>query len=655
MKMSIKLKIIVSFSLLSLIAVSFLIITSYRVSSKMAYTMIEKDLQHIAEIFTSMVKASISTSTKNYLEGVVDSNVETVRFEYGEHMQGINEEAAAKWKASQVLSRQKILDSGYIMIAEENGKIYEHPNGRMIGQDLHEIDGFTKVLENKNGFATIKWDDGNGEKEYFAYANFFQPWGWFIVGLAAKEELPQLVRTADFRDYILDVKIGDTGYGYILNNEGKLMVHPASEGKNLANAKDTDGRLFIKEMLEKKSGKIIYPWKNPGEEKAREKIVIYEYLPEMDWIVAAGSYIEELERPIIKLRNINFILAPIIIAIFIVVSFIIASMITKPLLSFIGVFKEIAAGDLTKKVEVKTNDEIRTVADEFNKFVDNIRDAILTVRDTTDSVVSATNQLSSTSEELSVTADSQAQQMSEVAGGMDEVTNSAGEVTSHVEQTREKSENALQVTGNGKEFLERTIEKVTHIKSSTAELSSIIGGLSRSSDDIGDIINVINDIADQTNLLALNAAIEAARAGEAGRGFAVVADEVRKLAERTQTATKEISGIISTLQKEAASAEEGMKDAESSVDQGIEAAEETRNVFDEIVESANLIHQESESVMSLVNIQNESTMNINSNLQGIASAIEESSAAFSEVAHTINDLQNQTENLNQLISKFKVQ
>ncbi|MCD8493166.1 MAG: methyl-accepting chemotaxis protein, partial [Geovibrio sp.] len=324
----------------------------------------------------------------------------------------------------------------------------------------------------------------------------------------------------------------------------------------------------------------------PERSTTEDKIVIYKYIPEVDWIIAAGSYIEELEAPLIRMRNMIMIETPIILALFILTSYFAASTITRPLLGFVTVFREIAEGDLTKKIMVKSTDEIGTVAREFNIFVDNIRETMLSVKDATNTVASATNELSSTAEELSATADSQSAQVGDIANGMRDVTHSAEEVVFHVETTGKKVEEALVVTEKGKEFVQQTVRRISGIKTTTAGLSETISKLGKSSEEIGNIISVINDIADQTNLLALNAAIEAARAGEAGRGFAVVADEVRKLAERTQNATKEVGDIIASLQKETEMAEAGMQQAEKSVDQGIGAAEETRHVFDEIVTAA---------------------------------------------------------------------
>jgi methyl-accepting chemotaxis protein len=650
MKVTIKYKIIIIFSFLSLLSILFLSSTAYYNAKKMSYTMIESDLKHTTDAFASLVLATINSSAKGYLEGAVASGADIVGLTYYQSLRNATNENVAKYDASQALLEQNIINTGYFFILDKNGTILYNNNRAQIGKNIANQEGFDKLINDKKGFAEVT---SNGSKA-LAAATFFEEWEWIIIGVAPKEDFKTLLNTADFRDYILSVKIGDTGYGFVMGTDGTPVIHPALEGKNLIDSKDSDGRLFIKEIVTNKNGKIVYPWKNPGENVARDKIVIYKYIPEVDWVVCAGSYIKELEAPLTSMRNIMLVESPIILIIFIVASYLAAAAITRPLLSFISVFKQIASGDLTKKIELKSNDEIGMVAQEFNSFVDNIRNTIISVKDATSSVASATSELSSTAEELSATSESQSRQMGDIAGGMSDVSHSAEEVVQHVEVTGRKVEEALSVTEKGKDYVSDAVNKISEIKDKTAGLGETILSLSKSSVEIGNIIGVINDIADQTNLLALNAAIEAARAGEAGRGFAVVADEVRKLAERTQNATKEVGDIITSLQKETALAGSGMKEAEKSVNEGIASAEETRSVFDEIVAAAEQIHEETAMVMMLVQQQTQSTHSVNGNLQGIASGVEQSSIAFAEVTHTVNNLQIQTENLTMLIEKFKV-
>ena len=208
-----------------------------------------------------------------------------------------------------------------------------------------------------------------------------------------------------------------------------------------------------------------------------------------------------------------------------------------------------SSNDITIRIPAETDDELGKIADSMNLFIGKVQEIVTAVRSATIEVVTSNNQLAATMEELSTTFDSQAEQVDNMVGSMEQVGNVFQATSKALSENMVALENTAKMSKEETKKLEVVSSDMDEIEKDTVILSKNIDNLSASSNQIGEIINVINDIADQTNLLALNAAIEAARAGEAGRGFAVVADEVRKLAERTQKATGEITEIISTLKQ----------------------------------------------------------------------------------------------------------
>ena len=350
------------------------------------------------------------------------------------------------------------------------------------------------------------------------------------------------------------------------------------------------------------------------------------------------------------------VLAVIIVILSVLLTLYFVSKITKGVVTAAEVLKEISAGegDLTKHLPVTSSDEVGKMSEYFNQFIAKLRDIVGTVQANAHSVASGSTELAAATEELSVTMGDQSAQVTGVASATEEMSASSATIMENLESSMKVAAETSNSTKEGSQMLQKAVGEILQIKQRVDQLGTTIQNLADSSQEINEILNVISDIADQTNLLALNAAIEAARAGEHGRGFAVVADEVRKLAERTQSATGEISSIITNLQNESGRASNDMHVALTQVDSGVKTMETTATFFDRIVESVGQMTDMSNVIDTSIKEQVQAIDNINDNAQTISAGIEQSSHALAEISRTVSDLERQSEDLMALMGQFRI-
>ncbi|MGD0590181.1 MAG: methyl-accepting chemotaxis protein [Bacteroidota bacterium] len=310
--------------------------------------------------------------------------------------------------------------------------------------------------------------------------------------------------------------------------------------------------------------------------------------------------------------------------------------------------------DLNTQFNTTREDEMGQLQNSFDQFVSSIRDTLIRVSETATSVASASAQISSSTEEMAAGSQEQTTQSEEIARAVEQMAKSIAVNSENAGEAAHTAEKAKGAAEQGGKVVLDTVNEMKQIANVVRESAGTIQNLGKSSDQIGEIIGVIEHIADQTNLLALNAAIEAARAGEQGRGFAVVADEVRKLAEQTTKATKQIAGMIQQIQSDSHGAVRTMANATKQVDAGIVLADHAGVSLQEIVEiSQKVTHMVSQ--IAVANEEQSSTSEqISKNMEAIASVTQQTASGTQQIARAAEDLNRLTETLQSIVNQFKL-
>lgn len=316
--------------------------------------------------------------------------------------------------------------------------------------------------------------------------------------------------------------------------------------------------------------------------------------------------------------------------------------------------QKFANGDLTVQLDIKKDDEIGKLYSGFNKAVSSIKDLIVTLKNSIDETVKASQLISNSTEEISAGTHEQSSQASDVTSAVEHMTQTIVLTAKSTMRATEKSKQAGNIAHDGGKVVQDTISGMNKIADVVKMSAQTVEKLGKSSDEIGEIIQVITDIAEQTNLLALNAAIEAARAGEQGRGFAVVADEVRKLAERTGKATKEIGDMIRQIQKDTLGAVSSMQAGTIEVENGIKLVNKAGDALKEIIKGANEVVEIVGQVAVASEEQSANAEQIEKNVQGISNVIYENSLGLEQIAKGAEELNGLTITLNKIISQFNV-
>jgi methyl-accepting chemotaxis protein len=349
-------------------------------------------------------------------------------------------------------------------------------------------------------------------------------------------------------------------------------------------------------------------------------------------------------------------LVVVISAVATALAYLLQASVVKPVNNVVRALRDISEGegDLTRRLPVEGSDEISELAACFNHFVGRLQNIISSVAETAAELDEGANILSQLSHENERSITSQQADIQQIVTAIKEMASVVADVTQRVAETADNSLQADQVAMDGKEIVHGTMSQIQHLSSDIKTASEVIDRLRQETVDIGTVLDVIRGIAEQTNLLALNAAIEAARAGEQGRGFAVVADEVRTLASRTQSSTTEIQEMIERLQTGSAQAVEMMTAGTTQADASVNRASEATEALEEITKFVGEIRDRTNQIAAASEQQSAATQQIEVNIDSVSGVAISTAESSSRITSNSASLAQMAKQMSEAVGRFKI-
>ncbi|AYN93327.1 methyl-accepting chemotaxis protein [Pseudomonas sp. LTJR-52] len=451
-------------------------------------------------------------------------------------------------------------------------------------------------------------------------------------------------------------------YLWVNDLQPRMVMHPMNpklDGQDLSTYKDPDGKALFNEMVvvaKNGGGVVAYRWPKPGASEPVPKVSYVKQFEPWGWVLGTGVYLDDLQAEFRAQVWQTAGVGAVIVLLMGVLIFLIQRSITRPLTSTVKAMANIASGeaDLTHRLDTSGRDELSELGRHFNRFSEHLGELIRQLLTAAHSLDRHSGELGAIAAQSQRHSDTQTQQMDMLATAINEVTHAIQDVARHAEQASGEVQSAERRADQGQVSIQTSLHQTEGLSDTILQAAEVIESLAQESTQIGTVLDVIRSIADQTNLLALNAAIEAARAGEQGRGFAVVADEVRLLAQRTQKSTQEIHAMIERLQANSGAAVRVIQESRQASQHTIEQASQASDSLEQINQTLRNLATVNASIASATLQQSHVVEEINQSVVQVAGLAQINATASVQTSQASQQLRGIADQLGHLLGQFKV-
>lgn len=469
--------------------------------------------------------------------------------------------------------------------------------------------------------------------------------GQFIGVAASNLALNKLIED------VLAIEVPGKGYAILVNQKGKIVAHP-NKDLILKPTQDIASGLSIAALQGAANDHHLLPMSIDG----KDKLLMAQSIDNTDWMLVMVMDKAVLEQPLNQMLMTQTLIGLVILLIMaLATSWFVARQLNE-LSNIAAALGDIAEGDgdLTRRLTVKSDDEVGMLADKFNKFVDRLHVMVKNVREVSVALNEGANHAARAAGQRSERIRTQQDEITMVATAVTEMASATAEIASNADNTAKNANQSVELGAQGYQQMQQSKHSINQLAQELTGAVNIIGELEEHANEISTILSTIRAIAEQTNLLALNAAIEAARAGEQGRGFAVVADEVRVLSQRTHASTEEIQTKIAGLQKVTSNAVSVMTESHKLVETSVSDVNQTGESLQAISEAIQLISDMATQIASAAEEQSLVTADINGNTESVREVSDALASEAQDAVQQAKELHNLAQELDQEISRFRL-